>query len=782
MSRVIWVLSLVWAASVQAQSVPEDIALAYADGWLKKNPLAVQYQETQGVPIQIGRIERLQLRESELPFYLIHLNPQGYVVMHSDRRLKPVLCFSFSGNEDLQDREDNGFYQLLLTQGQEDARTVLIPVAPRPEWNSRTQFQSIGKTDSSDVDAGKVVGPLLKTAWSQGKCFNEYCPLDPNATALYDGHVPTGCTGTAFAQIMKYHEWPYRGTGSSTYEDTEGSITGIHNASFSDPYEWWHMQDEYDPWGLEPEEAVNAVSELMYELGVAARMDYEHDGSAASPDVLAHELRNHFLYETHTYVSDANQFMDLLINDVNEQRPCCADIPNHAFVIDGHMRQQGDAYFHINYGWGGTNDGWYLLDKVSGTRVVGVITGIRPVLTAIHLDSVRTADGVELRWVLPKTRSKEATRIDVLKRIEVSGTFTDSVEDFNTFKVTSTTDFEDWVLSPGGYSGDCFYKPSGGYTNRQYHLTSTRSFRPGQETYLTFKTKYRLYRDIFSVEISTDNGTSFSSVWSVSDIRKTNWTDTAIPLKTFAGQDILVRFEYIPGRYYTEGGIWIDNIQVVSTEWHEWIAIHQVEELTAHMAQFTTTFQDTAGDFNTFKVTSTTDFKDWILSPAGYSGDCFYKPPGGYSNRQYHLTSTRAFRPGQETYLTFKAKYRLYKDSFSVLISTDNGTRFSSAWSVSNIRKTNWTDISISLRAFAGQDILVRFEYLPGEYYKDGGIWIDEIRLVDITGADYLDYPVYYTSVTDLPEGTNTLAYQVWAGDQIQPRSEAFVVDVPTNR
>lgn len=783
MKKVIWIFCLICTACVQAQNVSENEVRAYASLWLRKNPLVVRYQEKQIFPLEISSIELLELRELHFSLYLIHLHPQGYIVMNSDRRLKPVLCFSISGDVNLEDRKDNAFYHLLLIQSEKNTQWIsstLSSMPAFPEWNVRSELPLMGKMISSDLGEGDVIGPLLRTSWDQANHYNEYCPLDPNASAECDGRVPVGCVATAFAQVMKYHEWPYRGTGSMTHEDTEGSITNTHTAAFSDPYEWWHMQDEYYIWGIEPEEAVNAVSELMYELGVAAKMDYEHGISTTSSEKLGSEIQKHFFYEplTRTESSDFDQLMNSVMNDLADQRPCIASIPGHALVIDGHMKQEEDNYFHINYGFSGQNDGWYLLDNVQEKAITDVFTGIRPMLTALHLGSEYTTNGIELRWVLPKTRSEEATRIDVLKQNTFSGTWKDEAEQFSTFEVTSTSDYKDWSLSSTGYTGNCFYKPGGGYDNREYHLTSTSSFRPARETRLTFKARYVLGEDGFSVWISSDNGSSFSSVWSVSNSSQENWTEIQIPLEAFSEQDILIRFEYLAANYYPHGGVWIDDIQLVSTQWYDWSVIHQVGKLTAYRAECTTNFQDEAEDFSTFKVTSSSDYADWSLSSTGNTRNCFYKPGGGYGNREYHLTSTSSFRPGQETQLTFKAKYLLSEDGFCVLISSDNGSSFSPVWSASNTFREHWTEIQIPLEAFSEQDILIRFEYLTGEYYPDGGIWIDDVRLIDVTGADYLKYPVYYTSLANLAEGINILAYQVWAGEQIHPRSEAFIIDV----
>ncbi|MHC4494946.1 MAG: C10 family peptidase [Planctomycetota bacterium] len=783
MEKMTWIFCLICTACVQAQRVSESEARTHVSRWLSKNPLAVRYQEKQILPLEISSIELVQLGEAHLPIYVIHLHPQGYVVMNIDRRLKPVLCFSISSDFNLEDRGDNAFYHLLLIQSEKNTQKISSTpsnMPARPEWNVRSELRLMGKTIRSDFGEGDVIGPLLSTSWGQANHYNEYCPLAPDASDECDGRVPVGCVATAFAQVMKYHEWPYRGTGSMTHEDTKGSITNTHTASFSDPYEWWNMQNEYYVWGIEPEEAANAVSELMYELGVAAKMDYESELSTVSPEELGRGIQKHFYYEplTHTESSDFNQLMNSILNDLVDQRPCIASIPGHSLVIDGHMKQDEDNYFHINYGFSGRNDGWYLLGNVQEEPIADVLTGIRPMLTALHLGSEYTTNGIELRWVLPKTRSEEVTRVDMLERNTVSGTWKDEAEHFGTFEVTSTSDYKDWSVSSVGYTGNCFYKSGGGYSNREYHLTSHSPFRPTLETRLAFKAKYVLGEDSFSVGISNDNGSSFSSVWSVSNSSQENWTEIQIPLEAFSEQDILIRFEYLPGNYYAHGGVWIDDIQLVSAQWYDWSVIHTVSELTTYQAECTTSFQDEAEDFSTFKVTSSSGYTDWAISPAGNTGNCFYKSGGGYGNREYHLTSTSSFRPGQETRLAFKAKYFLSEDAFRVLVSSSNGSSFLPLWSASNAFRKNWTDIQIPLEAFSEQDILIRFEYLTGNYYPDGGIWIDEIRLIDVSGSDYLKHPVHYTSLGNLPEGINILAYQVWSGEQIYPRSEAFIIDV----
>jgi hypothetical protein len=461
-----------------------------------------------------------------------------------------------------------------------------------------------------------------------------------------------------------------------------------------------------------------------------------------------------------------------------------ADIPSHSLVVDGVMSQENHDYFHLNYGWSGQNDDWYLFDQIEVQALTEIHTGIRPLLTAIPLGSEAGIDGVELRWALPKTRSDEVTQMDVLARRTVSGTFTDRGEDFSAFEPISMRDPNDWCVSDGGYAGTCFHKPSGGRGRIEYHLTSNGLFRPGAGTELQFKTKYILLDDSLVVRVSTDNGNTYSTVWSVSDVIEERWTEISIPLEVFGGADIVIQFSHLPGggRYYVGGGSWIDDIRLTSVEWYEWDVIHEVHKLEAHRAESTTVFHDAAEDFDAFRPGPASGDRDWSLSADGRIGGCFHKPASGQSGWHYRLTGTDVLRATTDTRLVFDARYMLFDDAFAVLISADNGQTWSTVWSVTAAIREGWAEVEVPLEAFAGRDVSIRFEYVieGGDYYyPQGGVWIDEIRLIEMTGLEYRDYPVYYTLLGDLVEADSVLAYQAWSGEQSHPRSEAFTLAAP---
>jgi hypothetical protein len=102
-----------------------------------------------------------------------------------------------------------------------------------------------------------------------------------------------------------------------------------------------------------------------------------------------------------------------------------------------------------------------------------------------------------------------------------------------------------------------------------------------------------------------------------------------------------------------------------------------------------------------------------------------------------------------------RLKYTLYQDPFRVLVSTD-GISFTEIWSATGSQ--DWADIPVDLSAYAGQDIYVRLEYVPGSYYPGGGVWIDSVSIQEVVNPEREDQPLYYTQLSGLSAGTYTLA------------------------
>ncbi len=279
------------------------------------------------------------IEQSSQPFYIFNSsNGSGYVIVSGDNRTQPILGYSQTTSFDA-DNIPPGLNWLL-----EHYRTYIETL----EGDSSQYIQS----NSRSIDK-PTISPLLTTKWDQGYPYNNLCP----------NGSPTGCVPTAIAQIVNYHQWPDSGEGEFSYTNFDGNIYDYNYKDATFNYDL--MLDEYD---LQTStESINEVAKLMYACGVGMEASYDHEIGTGSSITMA----KRFLIENFKYSSDAkivwrhsyyaNEWNNLIYNELQSSRPVYMQGGNHAFVCDGYG---GDNYFHINWGWAGEMDGYFLFSSL----------------------------------------------------------------------------------------------------------------------------------------------------------------------------------------------------------------------------------------------------------------------------------------------------------------------------------------------------------------------------------------------------------------------------------
>ncbi|MCK4547914.1 MAG: C10 family peptidase [Candidatus Eisenbacteria sp.] len=216
------------------------------------------------------------------------------------------------------------------------------------------------------------VGPLVTAKWHQQEPFNNLCPMGDGERCV------VGCLATAMVQVMNYHEWPPTGRRSLSYywngdQSCGGTTPGdTLFADFSNPYDWANMPDSCH-YGTSLDGCVpveeNAVAELNYEVGVSLRTNYGACGSVGAFTDAMIALPYYFKYAAAIdgeYRMDytAESWFELIQTEINEGRPMIYGIPYHAIVCSGWRDTGGLNQYHMNYGWGGWQSGWYVLDNL----------------------------------------------------------------------------------------------------------------------------------------------------------------------------------------------------------------------------------------------------------------------------------------------------------------------------------------------------------------------------------------------------------------------------------
>ena len=292
---------------------------------------------------------------STIYFYVFKLENPGFVIVSGDDSAMPILAYSFNNVFDL----DLPVQVAYLFDVYKNNIDEIIDQDIDASDEIRTLWNLYSTPFSYEQD--RAVTPLLTCNWNQDSPWNNMCPTDQDGPG---GNVYAGCVAISMVQIMYYWGYPETGYGSHGY--TAGGY-GYQYADYGNAiYEYSDMEDNF---------ATDASQLLIYHAGVAVNMGYSPNGSGASvmggSNSAYSAMKNYFIYDHGVSRVEADdysstQYRQMLQSDLDDNQPIIyvgySNDGGHAWNIDGY---EGD-YFHNNFGWGGSNNGYYLLSALNG--------------------------------------------------------------------------------------------------------------------------------------------------------------------------------------------------------------------------------------------------------------------------------------------------------------------------------------------------------------------------------------------------------------------------------
>jgi len=287
-------------------------------------------------------------------FYVFNVEgDEGFVIVSGDSRTEEILGYATTGHFDADNLPDN---MADFLEAYAEAIGSLPADIPERE-----------KADTGRKAAKTSVAPLIATRWGQDAPFNAYCPSLP-----YNGGLVksvTGCVSTLMAQIMAYHRWPEATTAhipaySFSFNDSKVEESAVPAGTTID---WANIKNSYGT-SYQGTESENAVAQLMHLCGDAVKMEFSLNNSAAKEHNALSALATYFDYDATTarYVNrkdySYDEWQDIIYNELKAGRPVIYGGRSlgggHAFICDGYDK---DDFFHINWGWRGTSDGYFRL-------------------------------------------------------------------------------------------------------------------------------------------------------------------------------------------------------------------------------------------------------------------------------------------------------------------------------------------------------------------------------------------------------------------------------------
>lgn len=346
-----------------ADKIPADKAISIATQFINSHDNAT------GIKKAPAQESQLSMAAETDGHYIFNVSGNGgYIIVAADGVAgSEVLGYSNSGNIDTLQMPENMRWWL-----SEYDRQIEYMTANSASFTSAAATNKVQAAKASSKY--RDIAPLLTCSWGQNSPYNMYCPTD-------NGDVcPTGCVATAAAQVLYYHKWP--DTMEGKHNDTDFSTV---------TYNWNLMLDSYN--SSSSQASKQEVAKLMRNLGIATDMKYSASSSGTYSTLLRSALSDYFkCYDATLQQRDymtASAWTDIIYDELQRQRPVYfsgyTSSGGHAFVCDGIK----DGYLHINWGWKGLADGYFLPDamepEVQGTGgSVGAFNYGQQIITGIY--------------------------------------------------------------------------------------------------------------------------------------------------------------------------------------------------------------------------------------------------------------------------------------------------------------------------------------------------------------------------------------------------------------
>ena len=360
-----------------AQANPVDVSLAKYVG---QQFVQTNFEETRQ-SAELTLVYTGTTTRGEAGYYVFNVGNDGFVIVSGDDNFRPVIAYSEEGTFDVNNPAAMSYLDA-IAESRSNYRGTFVDPTVEAEWQSVTNS---GRLISRN--GGRAVEYLVKTKWDQSPApYNSDCPYDASSPQS-GNHAYTGCVATAMAQIMKYWNFPEHGTGSHSYSVAQPSPgypghpdygnNGVISANFGEAtYDWDNMLNTYSAGSYTPEQGA-AVALIDFHCGVSVNMkygNYADEGSGTSTDYVPSAISTFFQYASQSYVAQKPASMANWQTNLKEHFDMGWPIlysgsePDagygHAFICDGY---DDNDLFHFNWGWGGSNDGMFLIEDIDYT-------------------------------------------------------------------------------------------------------------------------------------------------------------------------------------------------------------------------------------------------------------------------------------------------------------------------------------------------------------------------------------------------------------------------------
>ncbi len=368
-----------------AQTIPEDQARIAAS-----TSIAIYSPEEERTPT-VNAVNLFLAADNTPLFYVYRLLPRGYVIISALYDLPPVIAYSFSGITDPEGRFLD-FVRWDLTLRMKNIPEIPVKMLEKRhnQWNLLLTGSDHKRVFQQWPERGKTPAEgWIETNWTQDEPYNSFCPMDP----VTSSRSLAGCPAVAMAQIINFHSTTSNAHFSDEddyYHNYAGRKYWIDNDYLEEDFPSFLQLNDYlltlkTHYQQELPLTDADMAALVFACGVAAKQVFASNGSGTFGVDQAYDAYLKFNVSTVELLDDTDtNLYTRMAQNVIDTLPVHLAVVNpgwtmgHNVVVDGYNT---DKYFHLNFGWGGPYNGWYLLpDEIPyGLTVIeGAVVDIIP--------------------------------------------------------------------------------------------------------------------------------------------------------------------------------------------------------------------------------------------------------------------------------------------------------------------------------------------------------------------------------------------------------------------
>ncbi len=317
----------------------------------------------------------LELKSDSISLaFVFNLFPNGYIVISSNMDLPTIPAYSYESDFGALNQSNPLFIMLkndLISQMEYcKSNDSEFEIHNRQKWTALLNTNSYLDKDEFQQWPTDRDGWLL-TNWTQTAPFSNFCPMDP----VTSQRSYAGCPATAMSQILNFHktingihftdsdDYFHNYAGRQYYIDDDFASNGF--PSFPDLNKYLDTLQNH--WNIGTTLTNNDKAALTFACGIAATQVYTSEGSGTFSVSQALDAYQRFGCTSSVLIQpDDEELINRMAQNIKDTLPIHLAVVDegwttgHNVVVDGY---NSDGYFHLNFGWGGSSNGWYLLPQ-----------------------------------------------------------------------------------------------------------------------------------------------------------------------------------------------------------------------------------------------------------------------------------------------------------------------------------------------------------------------------------------------------------------------------------